>query len=180
MHEWHSNEDRNIMALIEEFKGYEFNTDYGGTQTVSEVKVTNSVFSSDSEARSFVTRSSYGGNAAYIAAYTSKKLSKAYQNAFNNFLEKYKEYTQFQHTLTIGYGRKSTKVTCPNCGSSISLKFGNRFKVCPVCSSRKIISDSNWKALDTKRRMVEKAAENLSKEAEKNSVTFLCGIEWHC
>lgn len=26
----------------------------------------------------------------------------------------------------------------------------------------------------------EKAAENLSKEAEKNDVTFICDIEWHC
>lgn len=29
-------------------------------------------------------------------------------------------------------------------------------------------------------RLIDQAAENLSVEAEKNDVTFLCGIEWHC
>ena len=46
--------------------------------------------------------------------------------------------------------------------------------------SPKIISDSNWKTLETKQRMSARAAENLKKEAEKNDVTFVCGIEWHC
>lgn len=180
MHEWHTQKDTNIMALINSFEGFEFDTDYGGRQTVSNVRVTDRVFSKEEEARTFVTDSSYGGNIAYIAAYTTKKLSKTYQNAFNNFKEKYKEYKDFKEGLTIAYGRKSSKVTCPYCNSSINLKYGKRFKACPVCGSQKIISDSNWNMLNTKQRMVEKAAHNLSEAAEKNGVTFICGIEWHC
>ena len=94
--------------------------------------------------------------------------------------DKQKEYTAFKNGLTIAYGRTASKATCPHCGSSINLQYGRRFKSCPVCGSPKIISDSNWKTLETKQRMVTKAAENLKKEAEKNDVTFICGIEWHC
>lgn len=180
MHEWHINESKNPLKLINEFDGYEFNTDYGGRQEVKQVKITGKMFPTYEDASSCVTGCSYGSETAYMAAYSSKKLSKGYQNAYVNFLDKYNEYTGFKDNLTIAYGRKSEKATCPDCGSSISLKYGKRFKECPVCGSRKIISDSNWKILDTKRRMVEKAAENLSKEAEKNDVTFVCGIEWHC
>lgn len=180
MHEWHTNTSSNPLNLIREFDGYEFDTDYGGRQTVSGVKVTNRMFSKHEDALSFVTQASYTGNTAYLAAYTTKKLSKGYQNAFAGFLTKYNEYLDFRKNLTIAYGRKSAKATCPDCGSSINLKYGKRFKACPVCGSGKIISDSNWKALDTKRKMSEKAAENLSKEANKNDVTFICGIEWHC
>ena len=180
MHEWHTNDSRNPMNLVKQFMGYTFNTDYAGKQEVSQVKITSKVLSSEDEAISFVTSSSYGGETAYMAAYTTKKLSKGYQNAFANFLEKYNDYTTFKKNLTIAYGRKSDKVTCPECKSSIALKYGFRFKVCPICGSKKIISDSNWKALDTKKRMTERAAENLSKEAAKNDVTFVCGIEWHC
>ena len=168
------------MSLINEFMGFEFDTDYGGRQTVNQVKTISGVFSTEEEALNAVTRNSYGGETAYLAAYTSKKRTKGYQDAYDNFLVRYKEYTEFKKHLTIGYGRKSIRVTCPNCESSIHLKYGGRFKECPVCGSRKIISDSNWKTLDTKKRMAEKAAENLSKEAEKNEVTFVCGIEWHC
>lgn len=180
MHEWHTKTRKNPLTLIREFLGYEFDTDYDGRQEVKSVKTTNRMFSNEEAAISFVTSSSYGGNTAYMAAYTAKKLSKAYQNAFTAFLSKYNEYLDFKKNLTIAYGRKSSKATCPDCESSISLKYGKNFRKCPVCGSKKIISDSNWKTLDTKCRMAEKAAENLAKEAEKNDVTFICGIEWHC
>ena len=181
MHEWHTNQSRNPLTLINEFNGYEFDTDYSyDREKVDNVKITNRVFQNHDDAITFVTNTSYGGNTAYLAAYTSKKLSKAYQNAFAYFIAKYNEYLGFEKGLTIAYGRTANKATCPSCGSSISLKYGSRFKVCPVCGSTKIISDSNWKTLETKLRMSEKAAENLSKEAEKNDVTFVCGIEWHC
>lgn len=180
MHEWHTNQSQNPLTLIDEFTGYEYDTDYGGRQRVSKVKITSKVFSSEEEARNFVTDSSYGTNVAYLAAFTTKKLLKGYQNAFTNFVEKYNEYQSFKDNLTIAYGRTANKATCPNCGSSISLKYGKRFKVCPVCGSKEIISDSNWRILDTKKRMYEKAADNLSKEAKKDGITFICGIEWHC
>ena len=180
MHEWHVRSSKNPMNLIQEFLGYRFDTDYGGPEEVTRVKITDRIFTSEDETINFVTRSSYGGNTAYIAAYTTKKLSKEYQNAFSVFLTRYKEYTDFKDHLTIGYGRSASKTTCPTCGSSINLKYGGRFKSCPVCGSSKIISDSNWKMLETKQRMSEKAAENLRKEAEKISITFICGIEWHC
>ena len=180
MHEWHTNTSKNPLRLISELMGFEFDTDYGGRQEVSKVVTTSKMFPSHEDALNFVTRSSYGGNTAYMAAYTTKKLSKAYQNAFTAFLSKYNEYLDFKKNLTISYGRKSSKATCPDCESSISLKYGKNFRKCPVCGSKKIISDSNWKILDTKKRMSEKAAENLAKEAEKNDVTFVCGIEWHC
>ena len=180
MHEWHTEESKNPLKLINEFIGFEFDTDYGGKQEVTNVNITKRVLSTHEDAITFVTNQSYGGETAYLAAYTTKRLSKGYQNAFDSFLAKYNEYVAFKKNLTIAYGRTATKVTCPECGSSINIKYGGKFKACPICGSRKIISDSNWKILDTKRRMVEKAAENLRKEAEKNEVTFVCGIEWHC
>lgn len=180
MHEWHTNNSRNILSLIREFDGFQYDTDYGGRQKVSKIVITNKILPNHDEAITFVTNKSYYSDAAYLAAYTTKKISKGYQNAFNSFLAKYNEYSNFKDNLTIAYGRTSSKTTCPNCGSSINLKYGKRFKVCPVCGSDKIISDSNHKMLETKKRMCEKAAENLSKEAEKNDITFVCGIEWRC
>ena len=180
MHEWHTNQSKNPINLINEFMGYQFNTDYGGGEKVTSIQITDKALSTHEEAISFVTRSSYGGNTAYLAAYTTKRLTKGYQSAFTSFKEKYKEYLTFKRNLTIAYGRKALRVTCPNCESSITLRYGGAFKVCPVCGSKKIISDSNWKMLETKKKMVERAVENLRKEAEKNDVTFVCGIEWHC
>lgn len=180
MHEWHSRCSTIIVQLINEFMGYRFNTDYSGNEEVTNINITSKIFKDSTEARDYVTRSSYGSNTAVIAAYTTKKLSKAYQNAFNNFITRRKEYVTFEKELNIGYGRKSSKVTCPECGSSISLHYGKRFKDCPICHSRKIISDSNWKALETKERMMKNASEILQREASKNEVTFICGIEWHC
>lgn len=179
MHEWHTRESKNPLTLINHFIGFEHSVDEG-YETVKNVNITNKIFSTSEETIEFVTNKSYGGETAYMAAYTTKKLTKGFQNAFTNFLEKYNEQLKFENNLTIAYGRTSSKATCPKCGSSISLKYGRWFKTCPVCGSKKIISDSNWKTLETKKRMVEKAAENLSREAEKNSVTFVCGIEWHC
>lgn len=179
MHEWHTSTNRNPVYLINEFVGFEHEVDEG-FETVQDVRVTNRVFDNEEDAAQFVTNKSYGSETAYLAAYTKKKLSKGYLNAFNNFLAKHKEYNDFKNALTIAYGRTSSKVTCPECGSSINLKYGRRFRACPVCRSLKIISDSNWKTLETKKRMMEKAAENLAKEAEKNDVMFICGIEWHC
>lgn len=180
MHEWHTNENRNPLNLINEFTRFEFDTDYGGRQVVSGVRVINKMFTNHEEAVTFVTDKSYGGETAYLAAYTTKRLTKGYQNAFSNFLSKYEDYLDFKDNLTIAYGRKASKVTCPNCSSSINLRYGRRFKACPVCGSPTIISDSNWKMVDTKRRIMNKAAENLKEQAEKNDVMFVCGIEWHC
>ena len=181
MHEWHTNNDTNIMNLINEFIGFKYDTDYLDERSqVSDVRITNKVFPTRENAINFVTNSSYGSNNAYLAAYSTNKLTKGYQEAFDNFITKYNEYKTFKNNLTIAYGRKSIRVTCPTCDSSINLKYGKRFKYCPVCGSGKIISDSNWKMLDTKLRICEKASDNLSKEAKKNNVVFICGIEWHC
>lgn len=180
MHEYHSNTSTNILYLIEDFMGYTFTTDYTGVETVDNVEVTNKVFKDSLETRNYITRASYGSNTAVIAAYTTKKLSKAYQNAFDNFITRRKEYSLFKRDLNIGFGRKSSKVTCPNCGSSINLHYGKKFKECPICHSKKIISDSNWKALEAKKNLMYKAGEILQREALKNDVIFMCGIEWHC
>jgi len=181
MHEWHTEKSHNPLDLIDEFTGYEYNTDWGGTQKTQGVNVINRMFASEEDAINFVTQKSYYSDYAHMAAYTtSKKLTKGYHNAYSSFFEKYNEYMKFKDNLTIAYGRTSSKATCPECGSAISLKYGRRFKRCPVCGSSKIISDSNWKTLETKKRMSEKAAENLAKEAEKNGVLFVCGMEWHC
>jgi len=180
-HEWHTNHGTNPLSLIEEFFGFTHNTDHSGMQEVTQVKISNRTFNTIDEARSSVcSLSYYDNNTAYLTTAAPKKVSKAYQTAYANFLDKYKEYNAFKKNLTIAYGRKSLRVTCPNCDSSITLRYGGRFKSCPVCGSQKIISDSNWKILETKRRMCEKASETLSKEAEKNGVTYVCGIEWHC
>lgn len=180
MHEWHTRNSTNVQSLLDHFIGYEFSTDYGGNEEVKKVSITNKVFTTEEEALNYVTRASYGGNTAYLAAFTTHKLTKAYENAFANLLSKRKEFEDFKRDLTIAYGRKSSKATCPECGSSINLSYGKRFKSCPVCGSKKIISDSNWKILETKKRLAVKAAEALSVEAEKCGVTFICGIEWHC
>lgn len=180
MHEWHTSESTNIVQLIDDFTDFEYHDDYG-CNSISYVNVSNRVFKTPAEARDYVTRLSYGSdNTAVLAAYTTKKLTKAYQNAFDAFIARRKEYYTFKRQLNIGYGRKASKVTCPECDSSISLKHGKHYKKCPVCHSEKIISDSNWKSLETKNKLMRKAGDALSKEAAKNGVTFLCGIEWHC
>lgn len=180
MHEWHTVKSTDIQSLIDEFSGFEFETDYRGRDSVTNIRITNRMFTDETSTRDFVTRSSYGGSTAYIAAFNTGKISKAYQEAFKQFLDKREDYVKFKDSLTIAFGRKSSKVTCPNCESSINLKYGNRYRACPVCGSKKIISDSNWKILDTKRRLSEKASENLKVQAEKCGIMFMAGIEWHC
>ena len=128
MHEWHTNSSRNPLNLINEFTGFEYDTDYAGMQRVDKVKMTGRMFNNREDTLNFVTNSSYYSGSAFMAAYTTKKLSKGYQSAYANFLSKYNEYVAFGDNLTISYGRKSEKATCPNCGSSISLKYGKRFK----------------------------------------------------
>lgn len=180
MHEWHTNNSVNPMKLINEFLGYAYETDYAGWQEVDNIKITNKIFPTHEDAITYVTDSSYHSGSAWLAAYAVKKLSKGYQAAFNTFVTRYNEWINFEKNLTIAYGRKSSKATCPHCGSSIALKYGAQYKRCPVCGSKEIISDSNWKMLETKKRMCEKSAENLSKEAVKSGLSFVCGIEWHC
>jgi len=180
MHEWHPNQSKNILSLINKFLGFEFDTDYGGRLVVEQVKITNKMFSNQEEAMTYVTSKSYGSETACLAAYTTKELSRGYWNAYNSFISKYNEYLKFKNELTVAYGRRASKVTCPNCGSTINLKYGKKFRACPVCGSSKIISDTNWNFLDAKKKTAEKAANNLTREAEKNDVNFVCGIEWHC
>lgn len=180
MHEWHTSKSSDIQILINEFERFEFDTDYSGRESVTNVRVTNRVFTDEVSTRDFVTRNSYGGNTAYIAAFSTGKITKGYQDAFNQFLERRRDYIEFKDNLTIAYGRKSSKVTCPHCESSINLKYGNRYKSCPICGSKEIISDSNWKMLDTKKRLAEKASHNLTAQAVKCGITFMAGIEWHC
>lgn len=182
MHEWHTRTSRNPLNLINEFENFEYETDYGERLNVTRVSASfDTIFDSEEKARTHVCgRSYHDSQTAYLVAFTTKKRSVAYQKALDSFKAKYNEYKSFEKGLTIGYGRKSSKVTCPTCGSSINLRYGSRFRCCPVCTSSKIISDSNWKTLETRRKLCVKAAENLSKEAEKNDIMFLCGIEWHC
>ena len=181
MHEWHTKRNTNPLVLIREFDGFEYDTDYGGRLRTEGVKIMNKIFSTHDEAIEYVTKQSYYSDYAVMAAYTTNKnLSKGFSKAYSTFFTRYNEYVSYRDNLTIAYGRSASKVTCPNCGSSINLKYGEKFKSCPVCGSSKIISDSNWKTLETKKRMMEKSAENLSKEAEKNNFVFVCGMEWHC
>lgn len=179
MHEWHTDKSTNIQNLIDKFIGYDYNSS-NGNETISDVSITNRTFDNETAARNYVTECSYGSNTAYIATITNQKTTKAYQKAFSNYLDRRKDYVDFHKHLNIGTGRKSSKVTCPECNSSINLKFGSRFKYCPVCKSTKIISDSNWNMLETKKRLMRKAAETLNNEALKCGVTFICGFEWHC
>lgn len=183
MHEWHTRTSTNIQALIGHFMGYEFDTDYGGREEVTGITIASKLYNDVDTARTYVTDASYGSNTAVIAAYKtsdSAKITKAYNEAFANLLKRRREFVEFDRGLNIAYGRKASKVTCPNCSSSINLAYGSRFKACPVCGSSKIISDSNWNILKTKEGLVSKASAALQKEAEKCGISFICGIEWHC
>lgn len=179
MHNWHSRTSTNIQHLIDHFIGYRMDSDSCNDEVIK-VIITDVKFKSEAEARAYVTNRSYGGSSAYVATVTTKNsLTKGYQTAYNNFIGKRNDYVNFKKELNIGYKRTSSKVTCPNCSSSINLFYGRNYTYCPVCGSKKIISDSNWKTLETKKKLAEKAAETLSSEAQKNGVTFVCGIEWH-
>lgn len=181
MHEWHTQSGNNVFALMKSFTGYEYRTDYADeTQHISSVTLLNRFFATKEEAINHVTNYSYGGNTAFIAMVCPKKKSKAFEKAYTSFCEKNRDYQKFNMELTISYGRKANKVTCPHCNSSINLTYGDRYKHCPVCGSDKIISDSNWNMLATKKRLVQKASDNLAIEASKCDITFVCGFEWHC
>lgn len=180
MHEWHTERSTNVLHLINHFLGYSFDTDHSGEQSVEKVKIVERMFTTEEQARTYVTNASYGTNIAYLAPFAAGKVTKACSDALATFKARWKEYTSFKDNLTIAYGRTSEKATCPECHSSINLHYGKNFKKCPVCGSKKIISDSNWKALEAKYRLTQRAAESLASAASKSGVSFVCGIEWHC
>ena len=152
MHEWHTNTSKNPLRLISELMGFEFDTDYGGRQEVSKVVTTSKMFPSHEDALNFVTRSSYGGNTAYMAAYTTKKLSKAYQNAFTAFLSKYNEYLDFKKNLTISYGRKTSgiKVLCVSFAITTIVKSTSLATLCTTTSIKA------WQKYQCQRRWTPK------------------------
>lgn len=181
MHEWRTHRSTNLLQLISWFKGFQYQTDYNDdTSVIQHVNVLNRTFKDASEAANYATSQSYGSGSACIVMHAPGKITKAFTTAFDNFVARKKEYDAFERNLNIGYGRKSSKVSCPNCGSSINLRYGSRFKACPICTSKKIISDSNWKTLETKEKLMEKANSLLQKEAAKAGIEFVGGFEWHC
>lgn len=181
MHEWHICRNTNLNSLINEFIGFEYRTDWtDAVQTIKRVTISDRSFNDTKSAEIYVCNSSYGDDGAVIAMLVgNKKATKGFQKALENYKTKRKDYLSLERDLNLGYGRKSEKVTCPQCNSSISLKYGSRFKACPVCGSKKIISDSNWKSLETKKKLMIKASEALAEEAVKNSISFVGGFEWH-
>lgn len=182
MHNNIRKEDHDIMNLVKRFLDIEYKTDYSDySEKVNNVIVTDEI-NKDSEALGDrLCSKAYwgGGGSAYIGTYIPGKITKAFEAALSNFLEKRKDYLNFKKILNIGYGRKSAKVTCPNCDSNISLKYGSRFKTCPICGSSKIISDSNHKKLETKKKLVNKAAGNLNSEVSKLGGFFVGGFSYH-
>lgn len=182
MHNYEYRTGTNLLSLINYFKDYTYRSDRydDREETPDGVQLVSGTYKSLDEAVEKAKNTSYwSGTTIAITVNVPGKVTKAYTNAFKSFWDKRKEAEKFEKELNIGYGRKSTKVTCPNCESSISLKYGSRHKCCPICGSTKIISDSNWKSLSTKKNMVLKSAEALSKEASKNNVTFVAAIGWH-
>jgi predicted RNA-binding Zn-ribbon protein involved in translation (DUF1610 family) len=181
MHERRTERSTNLLQLISWFKGISYQTDYRDEfSVIKNARVLNRTFKDASEAANYAASQSYGSDSACVVMHAPGKITKAFTAAFESFTTRKKEYEDFERNLTIGYGRKSSKVTCPNCGSSISLRYGSRFKACPICTSKKIISDSNWKTLETKEKLMEKANNLLQKEASKVGVEFVGGFEWHC
>lgn len=181
MHQTISNSSTNILNLIDEFKDQYYQTDYHDSpDRIMDVKLVSGISNNSSDLCDSLCRKSYGTDYAYVGTYIPKKVSKGFTNAMEDFKKKWKDYTDFKAELDITYGRKSSKVTCPRCESNISLAFGKRKTCCPVCGSRKIISDSNWKRLDTKLEILKKAASKLSLEIGKIGGKFICGFEYHC
>lgn len=180
MHEWHTSSDVDIASLIEELDGYEF-IESRGTSHVENVRILTSNYSKDeSDARTRVTRVSYGSSTAYICVCAPGKVSKTFEKLFDNFLAKYHDYNDINKNISLGYNRPNTaKVTCPRCKSMISLAFGRHYRHCPVCGSLNIISDATWNKLKLKREMMHKASSTLAKEASKLGIYFVGGIEWY-
>lgn len=181
MHQRLSRSSSKFLDLVNEFKGYSYQTDYNDKPyEIKDVLLISGTFNDQEKLRNTLCGRSYGTDYAYAGIYLPKKSSKAFLNARNDFEKKLKDYNDFKRSLDITYGRKSNKVTCPRCGSNISLAYGKGKICCPVCSSSKIISDSNWNKLKTKKEIMEKASLKISTEVEKLGGTFICGFEYHC
>lgn len=182
MHNYKYSSSTDLLSIIEYFENYTYQSDHYDDEPMKPSGVTylSKTYTSESEAKNAAGDKSYwDGTSIAIATVASGKITKAFQNALVSFKEKRMEYKNFKRDLNIGYGRKSSKVTCPNCGSSISLSYGSRFKVCPICASKKIISDSNWKTLETKKNLMTKASVALAREAAKCNAVFVGAIGWH-
>lgn len=180
MHEWCIRKSTDIDYLKRYFKGYQHDSDNGYIE-IEDVRMSSRVFKTYEEASSYIqANTEYDGRDAIIVTVVPNKTSKAYDKAKARFEEVNKDYTKFKKALNVGYGRKSDKVTCPHCGSAISVKYGGRYTECPVCGSTKIISDSNWNTLKTKENMVKKAAAKMEEEATKCGIYYVGGSEWHC
>lgn len=183
MHEWHSEKSSNYLSLERCFTGYTYQTDY--TDTVSEVKgvkFQNKFFKTESEARMYITSCSYGSDYAYMALvkHNDYKITKSWQTAFDLFIKKQQEYKSFYKNLDMTYGRNSKVVGCPTCGSSFNSGYLRGVKACPICHSKKVISQTNWDTLKKKETGMEEACKKLELENEKLGIYFLCGFEWHC
>lgn len=182
MHQRISRSSSKFLDLVNEFKGYSYQTDHSDRpDEIKDVRLISGTYNDQEELLDTLCSRSYGNpGCAYIGIYLPKKSSKAFLNARSDFEKKLKDYKDFEKSLDITYGRKSSKVTCPRCGSNISLAYGKGKTSCPVCHSSKIISDSNWKKLKTKKDIMEKASLKLDNEVGKLGGTFICGFEYHC
>lgn len=181
MHNWKIKTSGYIPTLEDFFKSFSYETDHRdcGYDECKGIKIWGTIYSDETKANTELCNRSYGDDYAHVAPYISGKTSKVFSNVFNDYITKRKDYLSFKKDLNIGYGRKSNKVTCPKCESSISLKYGSRFTKCPVCGSEQIISDSNWNRLETKKNIMLKAAAKLKTEIEKCNGYFIAGFEWH-
>ena len=181
MHNYEYRKNTNPLSIIDYFTDFEFDTDHSDErETPKGVVFMSETFSNEEDAEEAAGNKSYwDGTSIAIAKVTTHKISKAFEKAFDAFKEKRKDYLNFDKNLTIAFGRKSTKVTCPHCKSMINLSYGKWYKSCPICGSKKIISDSNWNMLASKKKLMGKAAAKVSEEAIKCGVTFIGAIGWH-
>lgn len=178
MHEWKSRTSTSLSVLERFFTDMEHATD-DGYDTCKGVRMITKEFTNDDEARAYLTRASYGDNKAACGLVVTSKKTKEWETAYARFNTRHKELNDFEKNLSAAYGRTSERVTCPHCKSSMARKYLTRTKVCPVCGSREIISDSNWKALELKRRLYNEAEQNLAKISEKCGIHFMAAFEWH-
>lgn len=182
MHVCRSYTSRSLHDAISHFEGYEMQSWSHGLQYAKGATLRlNKQYKSTEEASNDLIDASYwgGGDCAVVGMVKPAKVTKAFEVALKSYLTKRNEYLAFNKNLTISYGRKSKAVTCPHCGSSISLKYGGHFRRCPVCHSNEIISKSNWNILATKSKLMTKADEALKAEASKNGVMFVAGLSWN-
>lgn len=182
MHNYIRRKGTNILKLIDEFMDITFYPDCSdGPENIKSVIITDTISNDSSKLQDNMEEKSYWGgqDTAYVGTFIPGKTTKAFQNALKDFLDKRKDWKTFKSELNIGFGRKSSKVTCPKCESSISLKYGHRFKNCPVCGSTEIISSSNWKRLETKNELMKKSAIKLETEIGKLGGCFVGGFGYH-